>query len=67
MRTKNINLINSYTQYSNAIIDRNQTPYSHLTELTETTKEVKLHIKSIFGANSLQYKQVSTIEFSKVR
>ncbi|QYS87649.1 hypothetical protein JJC03_07575 [Flavobacterium oreochromis] len=67
LQTKNTNLINSYTQYSNAMIDRNQTLYSPLAGLIQTAKEVKLYIKSIFGANSPQYKQVSAIEFSKVR
>lgn len=67
LQTKNTNLINSYTQYSNTMIDRNQTLYNPLTGLTQTAKEVKLYVKSIFGASSPQYKQVSAIEFTKSR
>ncbi|WP_235819270.1 hypothetical protein, partial [Flavobacterium covae] len=52
LQAKNTNLINSYTQYSNTMIDRNQTLYSPLTGLTQTAKEVKLYVKSIFGAST---------------
>ena len=67
LQTKNTNVINAYTQYSNAMINRNQTLYSPLTGLTQTAREVKLYIKSIYGATSSQYKQVSALEFTKSR
>ena len=66
IQTKNTNLINAYTGYSNAMIDRNQTLYNPLSGLVQTSKEVKQYIKSVFGANSPQYKQVSSLEF-KIR
>lgn len=66
LQTKNTNLINAYTGYSNAMIERNQTLYNPLTGLVQTSKEVKQYVKSVFGANSPQYKQVSGLEF-KVR
>jgi len=66
LQTKNTNLINTYTSYSNAMIERNQILYNPLTGIIQTSKEVKQYIKSIFGANSPQYKQVSGIEF-KIR
>lgn len=66
LQTKNVNLINSYTQYSNAMIDRNQTLYNPLSGLVQTTKEVKQYVKSVFGASSPQYKQISGLEF-KIR
>ena len=67
LKNKNTNLINAYTSYSNAMIDRNQTLYNPLTGLTQTAKEVKQYIKSIFGATSPQYKQVSGLEFKVVK
>jgi hypothetical protein len=67
LQTKNTNLINSYTQYSNAMINRNQTLYNPLSGLLQTAKEVKLYVKSIFGATSPQFKQVSGLEFTKPR
>ena len=66
LQAKNTNLINAYTGYSNAMIDRNQTLYNPLTGLVQTSKEVKQYVKSVFGANSPQYKQVSGLEF-KIR
>ena len=66
LQTKNTNLINAYTLYSNAMIDRNQTLYNPLSGIIQTAKEVKQYVKSIFGATSPQYKQVSGLEF-KIR
>ena len=67
LQTKNTNLINAYTGYSNAMIDRNQTLYNPLTGLVQTSKEVKQYVKSVFGANSPQYKQVSGLEFKVIK
>ena len=67
LQTKNSNLINAYTQYSNAMIQRNQILYNPLAGLVQTTKEVKQYVKSIFGANSRQYKQVSGLEFKVIK
>ena len=66
LQAKNKDLINSYTSYSNSMIERNQTLYDPIIGLIQTSKEVKQYIKSIFGATSPQYKQVSSLEF-KVR
>ena len=66
LQTKNTNLINAYTSYSNAMIERNQALYNPLSGIIQTAKEVKQYVKSIFGATSPQYKQVSGLEF-KVR
>lgn len=67
LQTKNSNLINAYTQYSNAMIQRNQILYNPLAGLVQTTKEVKQYVKSIFGANSPQYKQVGGLEFKVIK
>lgn len=67
LQTKNSNLINAYTQYSNAMIQRNQILYNPLAGIVQTTKEVKQYVKSIFGANSPQYKQVSGLEFKVIK
>lgn len=66
LQNKNTNLINAYTLYSNAMIERNQSLYNPLTGLVQTAKEVKQYVKSLFGATSPQYKQVSGLEF-KIR
>ena len=67
LQSKNTNLINAYTSYSNAMIDRNQTLYNPLTGLVQIAKEVKQYVKSIFGATSPQYKQVTALEFKVIK
>ena len=67
LQTKNTNLINAYTQYSNAMIDRNNTLYNPVIGLVQTSKEVKQYVKSVFGAISPQYQQVSGLEFKVIK
>ncbi|MEO8517467.1 MAG: hypothetical protein ABI426_12005 [Flavobacterium sp.] len=67
MQSTNTALINSYTQYSNTIIQRNQALYDAVTGLTQTAKEVKQYVKSVFGAASPQYHQVVILEFKTMR
>lgn len=66
LQIKNTDLINAYTLYSNAMIERNQSLYSPLSGLVQTAKEVKQYVKSVFGTTSPQYKQISGLEF-KIR
>jgi hypothetical protein len=65
MKTKNMALILAYTEYNNALIQRNQLLYDPMTGLIQTAKEVKQYVKSLFGASSPQFKQVNGIEFKK--
>ena len=67
LKAKNTALINTYTDYSNAKITRDQKLYDPVTGLCQTAKEVKQYIKSVFGATSQQYKQVSALEFNKIK
>lgn len=67
MKTANTNVINATTTYSNARIARNTTLYGADTGLTEIAGEVKKYVKSVFGATSPQYKQISKLKFTKPR
>lgn len=67
MQTKNKELIDTYTQYSNAMLERNQTLYNPLSGLVQTSKEIKQYVKSIFGASSPQFKQINGIEFKVIK
>lgn len=67
MQTKNSELIDAYTQYSNAMLDRNQVLYNPLSGLVQTSKEIKQYVKSIFGASSPQFKQINGIEFKVIK
>lgn len=66
---KNLNtaVVNAYTTYSNSLIARNLSLYNPTNGLIATAKEVKAYVKSVFGASSPQYKQVSGIEFKTVK
>lgn len=66
LKNTNTNLINAATAKSNAMIARNETLYNKVTGLVQISREVKQYVKSVFGANSPQYDQVSSLEF-KVR
>jgi len=67
LKTANTDLINGFTNWSNARINRNTTLYNPLTGLVQTALEVKKYVKSVFGASSPQFKQVSGLEFTNVK
>lgn len=67
LKTSNTAVINAYTTYSNGLISRNTMLYGAGTGLTDLSAEVKKYIKSLFGATSPQYKQVSKLKFTKPR
>jgi hypothetical protein len=67
MKGKNTTLIHAYTEYSNARLSRDQVLYNDFTGLCQVAKEIKQYVKSVFGATSPQYKQISGILFSKVK
>lgn len=66
LQRHNNNLANSYMSYNEALHQRNHVLYNPETGLLQTVKEVKQYVKSVFGANSLQYHQVGGLQF-KVR
>jgi hypothetical protein len=66
MQTANTAVINATTTFSNARIARDKTLYQSGTGLTLCADEVKMYIKSVFGASSPQYKQVSKLKFKKI-
>ena len=65
LQTANTNVINAEVAYSNARISRDNLLYSKDTGLVDVAMDVKNYVKSIFGATSPQYKQVSGIKFTK--
>jgi hypothetical protein len=67
LTASNTSVINATTAYSNAIIARNKTLYLPGTGLVDVVKDVKAYIKSLFGASSPEYRQVSHIRFTRVR
>jgi hypothetical protein len=67
LKNANTAVINAYTTVSNSRIARDQSLYNPANGLCETAKEVKGYVKSVFGASSPQYKQISGLEFRTVK
>ena len=67
LRTLNTAVISSATPYSNARISRDSTLYQDGSGLVDIALEVKKYVKSVFGATSPQYKQISGLEFKKIK
>ena len=67
LRAKNTAVISATTLLSNARISRNVILYKENTGLVDITVDTKTYIKSLYGATSPQYKQVSKLEFKVVK
>lgn len=67
LKNSNTAVINAYTTVSNSRIARDQSLYNTTNGLCITAKEVKMYVKSLFGASSPQYKQISKLEFKTVK
>lgn len=65
LKAKNLAVINAETPLSNARIARNTAMYKADVGLVDVATDVKTYIKSVFGATSPQYKQVSSLKFTK--
>jgi len=66
LKTKNTDVLTATIQLSNARISRNEILYKPLTGLVDIAFDTKLYIKSVFGATSPYFKQISKIEFKTV-
>jgi tRNA/tmRNA/rRNA uracil-C5-methylase (TrmA/RlmC/RlmD family) len=63
LKEKNTEVILPIVQLSNSRISRNKILYKENTGLVDTALDSKTYIKSVFGATSPQYKQVSRLYF----
>jgi hypothetical protein len=63
LSNSNTEVINTSTALSNARIARDKFLYTEDTGLVSVALDVKKYIKSVFGASSLEYKQVTSIPF----
>jgi len=64
MKAANTLVINTYTPLSNARIERDNVLYKDETGLVDVAAGVKKYVKSVFGATSPQFKQVSGLLFT---
>jgi hypothetical protein len=67
LKAKNSAVVNATTPLSNARIARNDILYKTNTGLVDIAFDTKTYIKSLYGATSPQYKQVSKLEFKAVK
>ncbi len=65
LKSANTAVITATTGYSNARISRDSILYATDTGLVDIAGEVKKYVKSVFGASSPQYKQISGLQFKK--
>ncbi|MBW8333624.1 MAG: hypothetical protein K0M40_16470 [Prolixibacteraceae bacterium] len=67
MFAKNAAVINAEIPVSNLRISRNDILYKEITGLVDAAAASKMYIKSVFGATSPQYKQVSSLKFTRYK
>lgn len=67
LKAKNEAVLAATVPLSNARIARNEVLYNNPSGLFYVAAEVKQYVKSIFGATSPQYKQISKLKFTKLR
>ncbi len=66
LKAKNEAVVNAYTALTNARIARNNILYKDTTGLVDVALDVKSYAKSVYGASSPQYAQISKIDFKSM-
>ena len=64
LKAKNLAVVNSETALTNARIARDVVMYADNTGMVDISVDVKSYVKSIYGATSPQYKQISKLKFT---
>lgn len=67
LRTKNTAVIAANTALSNARMARNRILYKENLGLVDVALDTKTYIKSVYGAASLEFKQVSVLDFKALK
>jgi len=65
LKTSNTNFGNAYTQVTNTRIARDHSLYDTTTGLCDIAQTVKSYVKSVFKANSPEFKMINKIAFKK--
>jgi hypothetical protein len=67
LNTKNTAVINATVPLNNARIARNYVLYTPLSGVVDISVDVKMYVKSVFGATSPQYKAISGLTFTSAK
>lgn len=65
LTAKNLAAVTATNAYFLARNQRNLTFYAPQTGLCDIMKKAKLYVKQVYGTNSAEYKQITTIKFTK--
>jgi hypothetical protein len=63
LKAKNAAAVTAFSKFTSARILRDDLLYKPLTGIVDTSVDVKMYVKSVFGAGSPQFRQVSKISF----
>jgi hypothetical protein len=64
LQAANLQVVNAYTDWSNVRISRNDLLYGNPSGLVAVAGQVKNYVKSIYGLQSPQYKQLIGLQFT---
>jgi len=67
LKAKNLVVVNAETALTKLRIARNNMLYNEVTGIVDVAGAAKVYIKSVFGATSPQYKQVSSLKFTNYK
>jgi len=65
LKAKNDNVVTASSQLGLARNNRNEILYKPLTGLVDVASDAKTYVKSVFGASSPQYRQISRLSFKQ--
>jgi hypothetical protein len=67
LKVKNLAVVNAETALNNLRMARNEILYKANTGVLDVATAAKMYVKSVFGATSPQYKQLSSLKFTNPR
>jgi hypothetical protein len=67
LKMKNIDYLNAVTAYESALASRDVVLYADHVGVVDVAQNVKTYVKSVFGATSPEYKQISSLVFVKLK
>lgn len=67
LQTANMEVINTYTLWSNSRIVRDELMYANDTGMVDIAMQIKAYLKSVYGISSPQFKQISSIRFKRTK
>jgi hypothetical protein len=67
LKQRNAAVIAATVPLRNARLTRNDILYKDLTGLVDVASDVKTYMKSVFGADSPQFRQISRLKFTRLR